>query len=187
MALGLFAQIGMISHLFSLLVPSLGAPLAGIAMGMATASAIAGRTLVGWLMPAGSDRRIVASASYVVQIAGTVLLVVAAGTNVPVILAGVLLFGVGIGNATSLPPLIAQSEFAREDVGRVVALIVAIGQAAYAFAPAAFGLVREFAPHANGAAPEVYIAASVIQGLATAAFLIGRAGQRTGASSLMPR
>ena len=61
----------------------------------------------------------------------------------PLLLLGVLLFGVGIGNVTSMPPLIAQVEFVKEDVPRVVALVVAIGQATYAFAPAVFGLVRE--------------------------------------------
>jgi len=55
---------------------------------------------------------------------------------------GVVLFGSGIGNATSLPPLIAQTEFAREDAMRVVPLIVALSQGAYAFAPALFGLLR---------------------------------------------
>src|SRR5438105_862677 len=54
MAAGLFAQIGLIAHLFSLLVPALGAEAAGFAMGLATAMAIAGRSLVGWLMPAGA-------------------------------------------------------------------------------------------------------------------------------------
>ena len=58
MALGLFAQIGLLAHLFSLLVPALGAQAAGLAMGGATAAAIAGRTLVGWLMPASADRRL---------------------------------------------------------------------------------------------------------------------------------
>ena len=51
MRLGLFAQIGLLAHLFSLLVPALGQQLAGFAAGLATAAAIAGRTLVGWLMP----------------------------------------------------------------------------------------------------------------------------------------
>ena len=46
----LFAQIGLLAHLFSLLVPALGPQLAGFATGGATAAAIAGRTLVGWLM-----------------------------------------------------------------------------------------------------------------------------------------
>ena len=37
MALGLFAQIGLVAHLFSLLTPALGAQQAGLAMGLATA------------------------------------------------------------------------------------------------------------------------------------------------------
>jgi MFS family permease len=62
MALGLFAQIGLIVHLFSLLVPALGATRAGLAMGLVTAMAIIGRSLIGWAMPADIDRRLVASA-----------------------------------------------------------------------------------------------------------------------------
>jgi hypothetical protein len=178
MAIGLFAQVGLIAQLYSLLVPALGADGAGIAMGAATAAAIGGRTLVGWFMPPGADRRLVACASYVVQVGGSVALIVAAGSNVPLLLAGVLLFGAGIGNATSLPPLIAQVEFVPEDVSRVVPLIVATAQAAYAFAPAAFGLIRDFAPTAGGAgagaAPLMFAAATLLQGLAIAAFLVGR-------------
>jgi MFS family permease len=176
MALGLFAQIGLLSQLFSLLVPPLGAQLAGIALGAATAAAISGRTLVGWLMPANADRRLVASCSYAVQIAGLMAFLPAGGDNIYLLLAGVVLFGLGIGNATSLPPLIAQSEFAKSDVSRVVPLILAISQAAYAFAPAAFGFIREFSPHdtANGAEPVLFWVAALIQAAAAAMFLIGR-------------
>lgn len=175
MALGLFAQIGLIAHLFSLLVPALGAQRAGLATGLATAAAIGGRTLVGWLMPAGADRRLVASASYAVQIAGSIAFMLAAGTSVPLLLLGVVLFGAGIGNATSLPPLIAQVEFVKDDVPRVVALIVAIGQGTYAFAPAAFGLLRELWPSADpGAAPVFFLAAALVQALTICIFLAGR-------------
>jgi MFS family permease len=176
MALGLFAQIGLIAHLFSLLVPALGAQLAGLAMGLATASAIAGRTLVGWVMPSGADRRLVACVSYAVQIAGSIVLMAAAGESVPLLLVGVVLFGSGIGNATSLPPLIAQVEFVNDDVQRAVALIVATGQGAYAFAPAAFGLIRELSPYAAqpGAAPIFFAVATFVQVLAICAFLAGR-------------
>ena len=75
--MGLFAQIGLIAHLFSLLVPALGAQLAGLAMGGATAAAIVGRTLVGWLMPIGADRRLVACVSYVAQFVGSIAFLVA--------------------------------------------------------------------------------------------------------------
>ena len=171
MALGLFAQIGLIAHLFSLLVPVFGGPVAGILMGLATAAAIAGRTLVGWLMPQGSDRRLVACASHLVQIAGSVALLFAAGTDVVLLVAGVLLFGAGIGNTTSLPPLIAQVEFSKADAQRVVPLIVAIGQGAYAFAPAVFGGLRTLSP-AEGM--PVFVAAALVQAAAIALFLLGR-------------
>jgi hypothetical protein len=178
MALGLFAQIGLAVHLFSLLVPALGATRAGLAMGLVTAMAIAGRSLIGWAMPTGVDRRLVASASYAVQIAGCVAFAAAAGTAVPLLLLGVVLFGIGFGNGTWLPPLIAQVEFSGDDVPRVVALIVAISQGTYAFAPVVFGMIREFAPSAAGSdpgvAPGLFAAAGLVQGLAIAAFLAGR-------------
>jgi hypothetical protein len=128
-------------------------------------------------MPAGADRRLIACASYLVQIVGSLAFIAAAGSNVSLLIAGVLLFGVGIGNATSLPPLIAQVEFVPDDVPRVVSLIVAGSQAAYAFAPAAFGLIREFDPSAgaaSGAAPMFFVAAALLQALAIAAYLAGR-------------
>ena len=169
-ALTLFAQIGLIAHLYSLMVPALGRQWAGVVMGIGTGFGMAGRLLVGWLMPVDADRRVVACMSYAVQIGGTLVLLVAAGTNVPLLLLGVMMFGIGIGNATSLPPLIAQVEFVKDDVGRVVALVVAIGQAVYAFAPAVFGLIRQFAPH-EGA---VFLAAALVQLCAIGVLLAGR-------------
>ncbi len=178
MALGLVAQIGLTSHLFSLLTPALGARGAGLAMGLATALAIAGRTVTGWLMPPGADRRLLACASYGVQLAGSLAFALAAGTSVPLLLTGIVLFGLGFGNATSLPPLIAQVEFQPADTARVVPLIVAISQGTYAFAPAAFGLIRELPAFAAGAgpgeAPALFLAAATVQALAIAAMLAGR-------------
>ena len=118
----------------------------------------------------------VASASYAVQIAGCGAFIAADGTSVPLLLLGVVLFGAGFGNGTWLPPLIAQVEFVADDVPRVVALIVAISQAAYAFAPVVFGMIREFtaAGAYSGAAPGVFAIAGIVQGLAICAFLAGR-------------
>lgn len=171
MALGLFAQIGLLAHLFSLIVPALGTGWAGIAAGLATASAIAGRTAFGWLMPSGADRRLWAAMSYTIQLIGIGALMLSGLQSPVLILAGVLLFGFGIGNATSFPPLIAQAEFAREDAARVVPLIVAMAQATYAFAPAAFGLIREVWPTAIW---PILVVAALIKVLAIAAFLLGR-------------
>ncbi|CAH0312472.1 hypothetical protein [Roseomonas sp. CECT 9278] len=51
----------------------------------------------------------------------------------------------------------------------MVPLIVASAQAAYAFAPAVFGLVREV-----GGVTPMLVLTLVVQGLAVAAFMLGR-------------
>lgn len=182
MACGLFAQIGLVAHLYSLLAPALGAQQAGFAMALITAMAIAGRTLLGWAMPIGADRRLIASAGYATQLLGSVMFYFAAGQSIPMLIAGVVLFGLGFGNATSLPPLIAQVEFVKDDVVRAVALVVGLAQAAFAFAPATFGLIRAFAPKlvdaTAGSAPYVFVTAALFQGLAMVAFLAGRRPQQ---------
>jgi hypothetical protein len=56
--------------------------------------------------------------------------------------------------------MIAQTEFARGDVQRVVSLAVAIAQATYAFAPGTFGIVRSIdTPVLFGVAVVVQLAA----------------------------
>ena len=172
MALGLFAQIGLLAHLFSLLVPALGAQLAGVAAGAGHGSGDR-RTNALWLADAhGGGPASLCVRELSLQIVGSLAFLAAAGDTFRCLLLGVVLFGFGIGNATSLPPLIAQVEFVKEEVPRVVPMIVAIGQGIYAFAPSAFGLIREFAPQlgalATGAAPYLFIAAAAIQGAAIA-------------------
>ena len=178
MALSLFAQLGIVSHLFSLLLPAFGAQLAGVAVAMITVMAIVGRLMIGWFMPVGADRRLVTSVVYGTQLLGSLAFLAAHGSNVPLLLLGIALFGTGFGNATSLPPLVAQVEFVREEVQRVVALVVGMGQMVFAFGPAAFGLIRELTSHgegaSSGAAPWVFITAAILQGLAIAAMLLGR-------------
>ncbi|AMY70285.1 MFS transporter [Frigidibacter mobilis] len=174
MMLGLFAQIGLLAHLFSLLVPVLGEGAAGLAMGGATLAAILGRTLVGWVMPVSADRRLVACMSYGVQVLGSLVFLAASGEGGLWLFTGLALFGLGIGNATSLPPLIAQQEFTPTDAARVVPLIVAIGQAGYAFAPAAFGLLRGDA----GSEGLLFACAAAVQLLAILCLLAGRGDRK---------
>lgn len=185
MALGLFAQIGLLAHLFTLLSPTLGAQTAGVLMGGATACAIVGRALAAWAMTHIADRRVIAAASYSMQALGAaVLLCAPAGAVWPVVV-GVMLLGAGFGNATSLPPLIAQTDWAARDVPRVVALIVAISQAAYAFAPAVFGLIQISgpveAPVAMGHSTKLLFVTALLIQLAAAIVLL--AGRRRAFSS----
>ena len=178
MSLGLFAQVGMIAHLYSLLVPAMGAQGAGFVAGAATIAAISGRTVSGWVLNRGGDRARFAAASYGVQIAGLVMFLLAEGENVPLLLAGVAMFGLGIGNAISLPPLIAQAAFRPADTARVVPMIVAVSQATYALAPAAFALLRT--EPASGAAPLLFLAASALKAAAILCLLAIRRAVRGG-------
>lgn len=169
MSLGLFAQIGLIAHLYSILAGRIGAHDAALAMGLATASAMGGRYVAARLMTQGANRRHLACLGYAIQLLGTLMLLGLA-FHPSVAWIAVVLIGSGIGNATSLPPLIAQVEFSREHTARVIALMVAISQATYAFAPAFFGLVRAGFSDPDHAVAAVVTGAVVVQVLAILAF-----------------
>ncbi len=139
-ALGLFAQIGLFAHLITRLAPNFGTGGAAWALSVTTICAVIGRTLLGWLL-GERDRRVAAAANFALQAVGVLLLI--ADGEASVLLLGCILFGLGVGNLISLPPLIAQKEFERGDVGVVIALITAINQAVFALAPAIFGALRD--------------------------------------------
>jgi hypothetical protein len=171
--------VGLLAHLFKVLMPTLGAQNAGFLPGGATACAIGGRYVAARAVSHIGQRRIVAAASYAIQALGVLALLSARADQTWLIVLGVLLFGSGIGNATSIPPLIAQTDFATKDVSRVVALIVAIGQGTYAFAPAFFGVLQSAANAGQAASigsnSHVFFGTVIaIQLGAAAVFLLGR-------------
>ncbi|MGB6102317.1 MAG: MFS transporter [Pusillimonas sp.] len=175
MAIGLFAQIGLLAHLFNIFSPAVGAQPMGWLMGLGTACAVVGRFVAARAVQRFGNRRAVAAAGYLIQALGSAVLLLSGGHNIWLLTLGVMLFGSGIGNATSIPPLVAQSDFSPEDVSRVVALIVAISQATYAFAPACFGLLQSPAHEGPGAMQNLFFAtASGIQLLAAAVYLAYR-------------
>lgn len=140
-AIGIFAQIGLITHLVVRLAPVLGDFGAASALSLATACAIVGRFgLAGLLGEHG--RRQAAALNFSIQACGVLLLIF--GTSPLPLLAGCVLFGLGIGNLLSLPPLILQVEQAPVDVGRALALLTAINQLVFAFAPGTFGALRDW-------------------------------------------
>jgi hypothetical protein len=53
-------------------------------------------------MPAGADRRLVSCGNCTLQILGSLAFLFAAGGNVLLLFLGVVLFGAGIGNNTSI-------------------------------------------------------------------------------------
>jgi MFS family permease len=166
-ALGMFAQVGVIAHLVTRLAPLVGTVNAAAAVSLATASAVTGRVLLGLLL-GDADRRLVAAGNFAMQACGVMLLAV--GSNTVVLACGCVLFGLGIGSLLSLPPLIAQREFAAADVPRVVALVTAVNQAVFAFAPTILGILSEI----SGGYAVPFLIAATIQVLAGAVVVASR-------------
>src|SRR5918993_2951508 len=93
-ALGLTAQMGLLTVLFSIMAPSLGEAGAGLAMSAATACAVVGRTAVGALLPEGADRRAAGALNFLLQATGSAALASAGGGSA-LLLPGAVLFGLG--------------------------------------------------------------------------------------------
>lgn len=173
-SVGIFAQMGLITHLVVRLTPDLGAALAAFCLSLATACAIVGRFAIAWL--AGDHhRRLAGALNFLMQACGVALL--ALGHTSAVLVAGCVLVGLGIGNLLSLPPLILQSEQRPVDVGRALALLTAINQVVFAFGPGAFGLLRDL----TGSYALPFLLAAVAQVIAAAIVMWGGRGGRHGA------
>src|SRR6266481_4718679 len=142
-ALGLMAQVGFLTHQVGFLSPTIGTVAAGWAVGLTTFAAVLGRVATGSIADR-FDRRAVACANFIVQMLGMAIL--ATATAPAMLYLGCLLFGLGVGNTTSLPGLLVQQEFPKQHFARIVSLVVAINQFSFAFGPSLLGQLE----HAEG-------------------------------------
>jgi len=166
-ALGLTAQISVIIYQMSFLRPRLGAEGAAWAVSLTALAAVAGRLIVG-LFVDRVDRRAVVAGNFLVQAAAIVLMLAAPA---PALLyLGCALFGLGVGNTTSLPSVIVQAEFPEAAFGRVVSTIIAINQFTYSFGPGALGWLRD----ASGDYVAPFVGCLVLQLTAVVVLLAGR-------------
>ncbi len=139
-ALGLTAQISVIIYQMSFLRPRLGPEGAAWAVSVTSLAAVAGRLVVG-LFVDRVDRRAVVAGNFLVQAAALGLMLAAPA---PAFLyVACALFGLGVGNTTSLPSVIVQAEFPPAAFGRVVSTIIAINQFTYSFGPGVLGWLRD--------------------------------------------
>jgi len=143
-ALALTAQVGFLTHQVAFLSPMIGTLAAGWAVGLTTLAAVVGRIAAGFIVDR-FNRRAVAAVNFIMQAVGIGIL--AATSERLMLYLGCLLFGAGVGNATSLPGLIVQQEFPRQHFARIVSLVVAINQFSFAFGPTLLARLE----HATGA------------------------------------
>jgi MFS family permease len=168
-ALGLTAQISVIIYQMSFLRPRLGPDGAAWAVSLTSLAAVAGRLIVG-LFVDRVNRRAVVAGNFLVQAAALVLMLTAPA---PALLyVACLLFGLGVGNTTSLPSVIVQAEFPPAVFGQVVSTIIAINQFTYSFGPAILGWLRD----ASGSYVAPLVACLALQLAAVVILLVGRPG-----------
>jgi MFS family permease len=142
-ALGLTGQVGFLTHQIAFLSPMIGTIAAGWAVSLTTSAAVVGRIAAGFVVDR-YNRRAVASLNFALQALGIGIL--AATAERRMLYLGCLLFGAGVGNATSLPGLIIQQEFPKQHFARIVSLVVAINQFSFAFGPTLLAQLQ----HASG-------------------------------------
>jgi MFS family permease len=142
-AIGLTAQVGFLTHQIAFLAPTTGTVAAGWAVSLTTSAAVLGRIATGYIADR-FDRRTVACVNFTVQMLGMAILATA---RTPALLyIGCVLFGLGVGNTTSLPGLLVQQDFPKQHFARIVSLVVAINQFSFAFGPSLLGQLE----HAEG-------------------------------------
>ena len=170
-ALGLAAQVGVLTHLVSLLAPELGPGGAARAVTVTTAAALFGRLITGLIVDR-LNRRLVASATLVVQLLGVSILTLSIDGHArssAALYVACALFGLGVGNMTTLPGLILAVEWPRERFNALIGLVVGINQFTFAFGPSLVGVVRDVTGHYGPAllpciALELLAAALVLRG-----------------------
>ena len=148
-ALGLTAQVGVLTHQVSLLAPVLPSSGAARAVSITTAAALIGRLITGVVVDR-LNRRLVASVTLVVQLLGVGILALSIdrpSASGLMTYAGCALFGLGVGNMTTLPGLILAAEWPRERFSALIGLVVGINQFTFAFGPSLVGIVRDASGH----------------------------------------
>jgi len=165
-ALGLAAQVGVLTHLVAIVMPTLGGGGAARAVSVTTAAGVIGRLGTGVVVDR-LNRRLVSSVTLAVQIGGLALLAWAPSAGA--VYAGCALFGLGVGNLTTLPGLILAVEWPRERFSSLVGLVVGINQFTFAFGPSLVGVVRDWA----GAYGPALTACTVLQAVAAFMILLG--------------
>ena len=167
--LGMSVQIGLLTHQATLLAQSL--PTDAVA---ATISATAISALVGRLGLAKFADRVDArvTSSVVLIMAATSFCALAATDNPVVLIGASILFGLTVGNVTTLSPIIVRREFGAAAFGPVFGVASCAIQLVTALGPGFYGLLHD----TSGSYREPLLVAATMDMIAAIVILRGRRG-----------
>jgi len=140
-ALALAAQVGLIVHLVSFLLPHIGTDGAATGLAAVSISAISGRLALATVIDR-LPQRLASAASFATQAAGLSLLLLFPD-QASALYVGCIIFGLSVGNVITFPALIVQREFSADAFGRAIGVSTAVSQFTFALAPAFFGIIRD--------------------------------------------
>jgi cyanate permease len=157
---------GRVLRSIAFLEPVIGRAQAGLAVAVTAFMSIAFMSIAGRLglgtLVERLDCRRVAAISLVSQAAA--LFAMTQATNATALTAACAVFGLSIGNITTLPALIIQREFDAKSFGMLIGLATAISQFTYAFGPGLLGVLHD----ATGSYTASLMACTVLDVIAAA-------------------
>ena len=155
----------------------MGTEGAAWAVSLTSVCAVLGRLGVGLFVDRVNRRGVIAG-NFLLQSTSVVLMLSGPG---PVLLyVACMMFGLGVGNTTSLPSVIVQAEFPKAAFGQVVSTIIAINQFTYSFGPGLLGWLRD----GLGSYEAAFAACLMLQLAAAAIVLFGGVRRAKPATSM---
>lgn len=139
-ALGLTVQIGFITHHLALVEPQLGAAGAGLLVSATGGTAFAGRLVLARIVDRVDPRRLAAA---IMLLQTGALAAIALWPGAAVLIAASLVYGYGIGQVTTLGPIVVRREFGAAAFGATYGSAATVIQFVSALGPAVFGVLRD--------------------------------------------
>ena len=166
-ALGLTVQIGFITHHLALAAPQLGAADAGLLISATGGTAFIGRLVLARIVDHVDPRR---PAAGIMLLQTSALAAIALWPGTGVLIVASLVYGYGIGQVTTLGPIVVRREFGAAAFGATYGSAATVIQLVSAFGPALFGVLRDAF---SGYGP-VLGAASLCTALGALTLMLGR-------------
>lgn len=159
------AQVGAIAHLYRFSNLRDGVETAALALAFLASSSIVGRFAGGWIVLKIGVRTFTLQ---LMVLQGTALFLLAFAERRVAILAAVVLFGVTIGNALVMQPLLIAEKFGTREYGRIYSMSQLIATAGVAGGPVAVGVLYDLA--GNYFWPFIMMSLATFAGLAIMIF-----------------
>lgn len=138
--LALMVQLGFLSQQVKLLQSVMSPAMTGLVVLLSGSLAFAGRVVLAKIVDQVNVRL---AAAIVLWLATAGLAITALATSPGWLIAGVLLFGLNVGNLTTLPALIVRREFGAASFGKVFGITGTFMQLFTACGPALFGFLHD--------------------------------------------